>query len=62
MRTRIPSLFLLCLMTLTTGCTVVYKDPRCQLNQWCPYTDPPVAIRTEVIRYSGSSSIDPAVR
>ena len=55
-------LSLLCSCVLYTGCTVVYKDPRCQVNQSCPYTDRPVAIRTEVIRNSGSYQGDPAVR
>jgi len=25
-------------------------DPRCQPRQYCPYTDPPPAIRTEQLR------------
>ena len=55
-------LCLLCSCVLYTGCTVAYKDPRCQLNQFCPYTDRPSAIRTEAIRNSGSYAGDPAVR
>jgi hypothetical protein len=55
-------LCLLCSCVLYTGCTVAYKDPRCQVNQFCPYTDRPSAIRTEVIRNSGSYAGDPAVR
>jgi len=63
--TLILSLLLLC-----TACTVVARDPRCQWNQYCPYTDAPSAIRTEVIRepytgYQGESRLvykDPAVR
>lgn len=48
-------------ITLCSGCStvdIVFKDPRCQYRQYCPYTDPPPAIRTEPIR----TSIDPAVR
>ena len=29
-------------------------DPRCQLRQYCPYTDPPPAIRTEALRSTQS--------
>lgn len=45
--------------TLLSGCTSVYTvspmhsfgwDPRCQPRQYCPYTDPPPAIRTEQLR------------
>lgn len=65
MRT-ILNVLILALLTLTTGCTVVVKDTRCQWNQYCPYTDAPSAIRTEPIRYtgqySGSVRVDPAVR
>jgi hypothetical protein len=72
MRTLI-TLALLTLTTVLTGCsgipTIAMKDTRCQWNQYCPYTDPPSAIRTEPIRYnsvtpqySGSVYVDPAVR
>lgn len=65
MRT-ILNVLILALLTLATGCTVIAKDPRCQWNQSCPYTDAPSAIRTEPIRssgvYSGSVRVDPAVR
>lgn len=64
---------LLCLLTLSTALTACgsisqlsVRDPRCQRNQWCPYTDPPSPIRTEVIRStsvdSRSYAGDPAVR
>ena len=64
------TLIILALLTLTTACTVVVKDPRCSWNQYCPYTDAPSAIRTEVIRepytgYKGEPRTvrkDPAVR
>ena len=58
------------LIILCTGCSThgpsmlaraYVHDPRCQPNQWCPYTDPPSPIRTEVLR-SGSAYKDPAVR
>ena len=59
----------LLVLLLCTGCshsidmltTAYIHDPRCQPRQYCPYTDPPSPIRTEVLR-SGSSSKDPAVR
>jgi hypothetical protein len=69
--------FILCLLTLLTALTacsgvptISVKDPRCQWNQSCPYTDAPSAIRTEVIRPSWEeylresrlASKDPAVR
>ena len=50
---------------MTSGCasmsSIVTVDPRCQARQYCPYTDPPPAVRTEVLR-SGSYTTDPAVR
>jgi hypothetical protein len=53
------------LLVLLCGCSSVYRvsalDPRCQWNQYCPYTDPPPAIRTSVLR-SGSYTGDPAAR
>ena len=38
--------------TLTTVSPVSFGswDPRCQPRQYCPYTDPPPAIRTEQLR------------
>lgn len=45
--------------TLTTACSTVGTisplsygswDPRCTPRQYCPYTDPPAAIRTEPLR------------
>jgi len=56
-------LLTLLLIILTTGCSTVYtnvvpRDPRCQPRQYCPYTDPPAAVRTEPIR----NQQDPAVR
>lgn len=60
---------LLCLLTLSTALTACgsishlsVRDPRCQRNQYCPYTDPPSPIRTEVLRDSRSYAGDPAVR
>jgi hypothetical protein len=41
----------LCL--LSSACTVITVDPRCQVGQYCAYTDPPAPIRTQVLR-SGS--------
>ena len=36
---------------LLTACSgIVYKDPRCQINQYCAYTDPPPPIRTWPLR------------
>jgi hypothetical protein len=71
------TLLLLCLLTLITALTacsgvptISVKDPRCSWNQYCPYTDPPSAIRTEVLRPSWEEYVrdsravykDPAVR
>lgn len=44
-----------------SACTVISVDPRCHARQYCAYTDPPAAIRTEVLR-SGSYQGDPAAR
>lgn len=44
----------LLLVLVCSGCStisnMVASDPRCQPRQYCPYTDPPSPIRTEVIR------------
>lgn len=71
------TLTLLCSLTLLTALTacsgvptIGVKDPRCQWNQWCPYTDAPSAIRREVLRPSWEAYVrdsrlaskDPAVR
>jgi hypothetical protein len=71
------SLTLLCSLTLATALTacsgvptISVKDPRCSWNQWCPYTDAPSAMRTEVLRPSWEEYLrdsravgpDPAVR
>jgi hypothetical protein len=51
---------------LLTGCatvgSVVFKDPRCQPRQYCPYTDAPPAIRSEPVRSSNTYAGDPAAR
>lgn len=53
----------LALSTLSGCSSVVFKDPRCTPRQWCPYTDAPAPIRTEVLRTgSGLYTADPAVR
>ena len=53
------AIILTILAVLTTGCGTVDTvsplrgfgwDPRCQPRQYCPYTDPPPAIRTEQLR------------
>ena len=59
-------MLLLVCATLLSACssiapTVFPKDPRCQPRQYCPYTDPPAAVRTDVLR-SGPVYTDPAVR
>ena len=57
-------LLTLLLILICSGCTavnVLATDPRCQARQYCPYTDAPPAIRTEVIR-SGPVYYNPAVR
>ena len=47
------------LTLVITGCSTVGTiaplsygnwDPRCTPRQYCPYTDPPPAIRTEALR------------
>jgi hypothetical protein len=46
-------LLTLLLILICTGCSIgsyVYQDPRCQPRQYCPYTDAPAPIRTEVLR------------
>ena len=67
-------LCLLTSLTALTACsgvpTISVRDPRCQWNQHCAYTDAPSAIRTEVlrpsweeyVRESRSAIKDPAVR
>ena len=56
----------LLLILICSGCSsvgyIVAVDSRCQPRQYCPYTDPPSPIRTEVIRDSRSYKGDPAVR
>lgn len=55
-------LLTLLLILLCSGCSsIVAIDSRCQPRQYCPYSDPPSPIRTEVLR-SGSYSGDPAAR
>lgn len=39
-----------CSTVTNTVATAYIHDPRCQPRQWCPYTDPPAPVRTEVLR------------
>ena len=55
----------LLLILVCSGCSsmnIIATDSRCVPRQYCPYTDPPPAIRREAIRSSGSYQGDPAVR